>query len=221
MLRLPRLSRIVGVLAILAARSADGQNRIPDPTFSSGLSAWVPRGAPLTTTLTWNPGPGADGAPGFATLTGAGPGAFFAGVCVPASAGTSYSWGGFLRLRAPLDSTAQFTLLFFANSSCEGSSGLLRIAGPTLDASSGSPDAWHLRAGPGVVAPALTESVAFEVNGTSPNTLRSADFDNVYFGPQGAAPPTAAAGVPTASAMALGIFALLLAVAGAWRVLKD
>jgi hypothetical protein len=111
-------------------------------------------------------------------------------------------------------------LLFFANSSCEGSSGLLRIDGPTLDASSGSPDAWHLRAGPDVVAPALTESVAFEVNATSPSTLRSVDFDNVYFGPQGTTPPAAAAGVPTVSAAALGIFAVLLAVAGAWRVLK-
>lgn len=216
----PRLFWLVAVLALVMARSAGGQNLIPDPTFSSGLSTWRPRGAPLTTALAWNPVPGADGAPGFATLTGVGPGAFFAGVCLPASGGAVYSWGGFLRLQAPFDFTAQFTVLFFANASCEGPSGLLRVDGPTLDASSGSPDAWHLRAGPDVVAPTLTESVAFEVNGTSPNTLRSVDFDNVYFGPQGTAPPTAAAGVPTLSALASGIFALLLAVAGAWRVLK-
>ena len=219
-MRFRDVSVVIAFALFLEAQSAGAQNLIPDPTFSSGLSAWAvwdPSGT-MSTTLSWNPGAGTDGVPGFARLAGFGPGFFVARVCVPASAGTTYSWGGFLRLSAPLDYTAQFTLEFYANSSCEGPSSLLSISGPTLDAASGSPDAWLLRAGQDVEAPALAQSVAFEVNGASPNSLRTVDFDNVYFGPQGTVAPTALVPVPTISAAALGILALLLAVAGAWRI---
>ncbi|HEX9149248.1 MAG TPA: hypothetical protein VF958_08825 [Thermoanaerobaculia bacterium] len=173
----------------------------------------------MSTTLSWNSGAGADDAPGFARLTGFGPGFFFARVCVPVNAGATYSWGGFLRLSAPLDYTAQFVLHFCADSSCGESSSISTVPGPTLDGSSGS-SGWYLRAGPDVVAPALAQSVAFEASGASPNSLRRVDFDNVYFGPQGTVPPTAAFSIPTVSEAAFSVFALLLALAGAWRIAK-
>ena len=215
------VSAVIAFVLFFAAHSAGAQNLIPDPTFSSSVSAWAVRdpAVPTSTALNWNPGSGADGAPGFARLTGFGPGNFFARVCVPVNAGATYSWGGFLRLGAPLDYTAQFTLNFYANSSCEGTV-LLLVDGPTVDASSGIPDAWHLRAGQDVVAPALAESVALEVRGASTSGLRRVDFDNVYFGAQGTGPPTVAVAVPTVSEVAFWVFAVFLALAGAWRIVK-
>jgi hypothetical protein len=116
--------------------------------------------------------------------------------------------------------TAQFTVLFFPDSFCEGPQGLLMQDGPTLDGATASPGTWYLRAGPDVTAPASAASVAFEVRLLSAVApTRSVDFDNVYFGPQGTGPP-AGISVPTLSATGFFVLVVALAIAGGWRLLN-
>jgi hypothetical protein len=196
--------------------SAAAQNLIPDPTFSSGVSGWTVRAPDTTTRVDWNEGAGADGASGFARLGGfPGPGAAFATICLPVEAGTSYSWGGFLR--RPMLSSTLFTLSFFAGPSC-GDPFLLQVFGPPV-VSNANPDTWYLRAGQDIVAPPLAVSVAFEVELlTVAGPSFSVDFDNVYFGPQGTGPPTEAVSVPTLSGSAFLVLAAALAAAGVWRL---
>jgi hypothetical protein len=197
---------------------AAAQNLIPDPTFSSGVSGWTVRAPDTTTAVSWNEGPGADGAPGFARLGGfQGPGAAFATICLPVEAGTSYSWGGFLR--RPMLSTTAFSLSFFAGSACSGQF-LLQVFGPTV-VRDANPDAWYLRSGQDIVAPPLSVSVAFEVELlTIAGPSFSVDFDNVYFGRQGTGPPTEFVSVPTLSGSAFLLLAAALAAAGAWHLTR-
>ena len=207
------------LLALSATSFAGAQNLVPDPTFSLGLDGWTPVGAPLTTTLEWNSTAGADGVPGFARLTGsAGPGAFSARVCLSAQPGTTYSWGGFLRVSPTPDNTARFELTFYADSACGGAN-LLEVTGPTLEGATAVAGTWYLRQGANVVAPPLAGSVSLEVVvDTIAGTPRSVDIDNVFLGPS-AGPPIAAS-VPTLSPSAILAFAAILATAGVWRLIR-
>jgi hypothetical protein len=209
------------VIAFLAASSypAVAQNLIPDPTFSSGVESWTTREVSSSPILVWNSGAGADGAPGFAQLSGVGPGATFARTCVPVEAGTTYSWGGFLQAVPPLDTDAFMYLVFYASSSCTDPQSFLLVQTPPLHASTADPNTWYLRAGPDVVAPTQAVSVAFEVVLLS-NTFarRSVNFDNVYLGRQGTGPPSVAVAVPGLSGANLLVFAVLLAISAAWHL---
>jgi hypothetical protein len=206
------------LFGVLGFDIAAAQNLIPDPTFSAGVSGWTIRPPATSTRLDWNEGPGADGAPGFARLSGfLGPGATWATICLPVEAGTTYSWGGFLRLPSP--SSILFSLSFYAGSSCDGPF-LLQVSGPPVD-SNASPDTWFLRAGQDIVAPAQATSVAFEVELLSAaGSPHGVDFDNVYFGPQGTGPPAVAVTVPTLSGSALLLLVAALAAAGVWHLTR-
>jgi hypothetical protein len=200
---------------------AAAQNLIPDPTFSSGVSGWTVRAPDFTTRVDWNDGAGADGAPGFASMVGfRGPGAAFATICLPVEAGTSYSWGGFLR--QPMPSSTEFDLVFYAGSSCDGQF-LLQIFSPPVG-SNADPSAWYLRSGQDIVAPPLAVSVAFEVElntaAATPGNSFSVDFDNVYFGRQGTGPPTETVAVPTLSTSAFLLLTAALAAAAVWRLTR-
>jgi hypothetical protein len=196
---------------------AAAQNLIPDPTFSSGVSAWGVRDA-ASSTLNWNSGAGADGAPGFARLAPfLGLVTSFATICLPVEAGVTYSWGGYLRIQSR-DATTYFSLTFYPDSSC-GGFGLLHITSPPLTGSGANLGTWYLRQGPDVVAPPTAASVLFEATSISAlNAPITLDFDNVFFGRQGTGPPTQLISVPTLSGTAIFLFALFLAAAGAWRV---
>ena len=204
------------LVALSATPFAVAQNLIPDPTISFGVGAWTPIGA----SIEWIPLPGVDGLPGFARLTGpAGPGAFFVRAsCRAVQPGTTYSWGGFLRVSATPDNTARFQLVFYEGFPCGGSS-LLVVSGPTLEGATSVAGTWYLRQGPNVVAPPLAGSVSFEVVvDTIANTPRSVEIDNVFLGP-GAGPPIAAS-VPALSTSAILAFAAILAAAGVWRLVS-
>ena len=95
------------LFGLAGLESLAAQNLIPDPTFSSGVSGWAVRAPDFTTRVDWNSGPGADGAPGFASMVGfRGPGPAFATLCLPVEAGTIYAWGGFLRQPMPSSTEA-------------------------------------------------------------------------------------------------------------------
>ena len=199
--RFPMKRGIAAALFGLAGlESLAAQNLIPDPTFSSGVSGWAVRASDFTTRVDWNSGPGADGAPGFASMVGfRGPGAAFATICLPVEAGTSYSWGGFLR--QPMPSSTEFDLVFYAGSSCDGQL-LLQVFSPAVG-SNADPSTWYLRSGEDVVAPPLAVSVGFEVElntgAATPGNSFRVDFDNVFFGRQGTGPPMETVSVPTLS----------------------
>lgn len=204
------------LFGLLGSGTAAAQNLIPDPTFSSGVSAWTVR-EPLTTTLEWNPGAGADGAPGFARLTPfLGLTTAFAKICLPVEPGTTYSWGGSLRISSP-DATTYFELTFFLDSSCGVA--ISQAQAPPVNGSSANLGTWYLRRGPDVVVPPQVASVAFEVVSiVAFNPPLSVDFDNMYFGRQGTEPPTEDVSVPTLSSSAFLLLAAALAAAGAWRL---
>jgi hypothetical protein len=206
------------LFGLLGFDFAAAQNLIPDPTFSAGVSGWTIRPPATSTRLDWNEGAGADGAPGFARLSGfLGPGATFATICLPVEAGTTYSWGGFLR--RPMLSSTLFTLSFYAGPSC-GDPFLLQVFGPPV-VSNANPYIWYLRSGQDIAAPPLAVSVAFEVDVIAaagpPITV---DFDNVYFGPQGTGPPVEAVSVPTLSSSVFLLLAAALAAAGVWHLTR-
>lgn len=214
--RMNRYVRSVLLVALSATPFAVAQNLIPDPTISFGVGGWTPIGA----TIEWIPSAGVDGLPGFARLTGpAGPGAFFVRAsCRAVQPGTTYSWGGFLRVSPTPDNTARFQLVFHGDSSCGGPSVLI-ASGPTLEGATAVAGTWYLRQGPNVVAPSLAGSVSFEVVvDTIASTPRVVDIDNVFLGP-GAGPPIAAS-VPTLSASGILAFAAILAAAGVWRLVS-
>jgi hypothetical protein len=213
------MRRVVPFLAlvILSLRPADAQNLLPDPTLSLGTSAWRTGGA-LPERVDWNAGPGADGIPGFGQLTGllGGPGTFATSVCVRVEAGTTYSWGGFLRFVEQSDAGAQFTVIFYSDAACADS--IAQEFSPGAFASSGTLNTWQRTSGPDVVAPKGARSVAFEVAlGYVSNRELTVHFDNVYFGPQGTGPPLAAS-VPTLEGAPLALLALALAATGAYVV---
>lgn len=204
------------VIVFLSVSScAAAQNLIPDPTFSSGISAWSVRDPTGTTQLQWIDAPGADGAPGYATMAPLlGIVSSFARTCIPVEAGVTYSWGGFLRLDAAAGaSSARIDVFFYSDSSCESVFSLSASTSPpisTLDA-----PGWYLRQGPDVTAPAEAASAAFEVVLISPsNVAGRVDFDNVYFGRQGLGPPSAIVPVPVVSPLALAALAVSLAGVG-------
>jgi hypothetical protein len=224
-MRFRDVSILIAFALLCVAQSAGAQNLIADPTFSSGVSAWATRGE-VPQELEWSGAPGADGAPGFGRLTAllGGPGTFFATVCLPVSTGTTYSWGGFLRLAEPAEpqaAQAALTVLFFGSSDCSGPPASLDVTTAQVVGSIRDDPAWYLRSGPDVVAPPGALSVAFEIRlSLTYSGAFTVDFDNVYFGPQGTGPPMAAVGVPTVSEVAFWVFAVLLALAGAWRIVK-
>jgi hypothetical protein len=195
------------------------QNLIPDPTFSFGVSTWAAREGHAQ--LDWIPAPGVDGAIGFARLTALAlpPLAYFARICLPVQPDTIYSWGGSQRLLATMTGSSDFVLVFYGDSSCASPLGLLSSQSSILDGLVATPGTWYRLAGPDIRAPSTAASVALEarlvVVGAS--TLRSLDFDNVYFGPQGASPP-AAASIPTLSTSSLLFFAGVLGALGLWRL---
>lgn len=106
---------------LLTARAAGAQNLISDPHFASGVSSWALRlGGIVTASLTHDPGPGADGTSGFATLTGGSFGItkYFARTCVPIQPGVVYSWGGRVRFRSVQQSLAWFSLNYHTDADC-------------------------------------------------------------------------------------------------------
>ena len=62
----------------------------------------------------------ADGAPGFATLTGGnlGPISYLARTCVPVQPGVVYSFGGDVRFRSSQSSTVFLVMTFFSDAGC-------------------------------------------------------------------------------------------------------
>lgn len=206
------------LFGLLGFDFAAAQNLIPDPTFSSGVSAWTLRN-PLTDSLDWNLGAGADGAPGFARLHPQfGVVYSIATICLPVEEATTYSWGGFLRVH-DRNASARLTVRFLADSSCGSFSDLLAVQAPPLNGSSANLGTWYLRQGPDVVAPPGATSVDYEVISNSPlNPPLTLDFDNMYFGRLGTGPPTEAVSVPALSGSAFLILAAVLAGAGVWRL---
>jgi hypothetical protein len=195
---------------------AAAQNLIPDPTFSSGISAWSVREPPTGTTLQWIDAPGADGTPGYATMAPLlGLVSSFARTCIPVEAGVTYSWGGFLRLDAAAGaSSARIDVFFYSDSSCESIFPLSASTSPPISTPLAAPG-WYLRQGPDVTAPAEAVSVAFEVVLISSlNVAGRVDFDNVFFGRQGLGPPSAIVPVPMISSLALAVLAASLAAVG-------
>jgi hypothetical protein len=218
-LRLLRASRLVLAAGfLLAAGAARGQNLVSDPHFASGVSAWSLRlSGGITATLVHDPGPGADGRPGFAALAGASlnPVTLFARTCVPVQAGVVYSFGGAVRFRSSQQSQASFTLNFYPEASC----GMAILSPPpppsTTAVSGGTPGSWTPCAGSGATAPPGAASAALELNlsGVSPSGTPSVDFDDVYVGRAGTVePPAAVPSLSRAGVLALG---LALALAGA------
>jgi hypothetical protein len=212
--------KMAGVLAfvtLVSSQPAAAQNLIPDPTFSSGVSAWTLRGALASfTRLEWIAQPGADGAVGFARLSAltGGPGGFISGVCVPATPATVYSWGGSLHFAAPQQSEAGFFLYFFSDSACANPTVLLSANSRFVDGSTADPATWYPVSGQDVTAPATTASAAFEaVLSVIQTTPSSVDFDNVYFGPQGTRAPVIVPTVPALSRTVLMIFGASLTAA--------
>src|SRR5436190_12370605 len=185
------------------------QNLIPDPTFSSGVSAWGVMF--VTDRLEWNMGAGANGAPGFARLhpinslyTS------IATICLPVEAGTTYSWGGFFRIDDRLAST-RATIRFLPEPSCGGLGSLLDAQTPPLNGSSANLGTWYFRQGLDVVAPPGAQSVDFEVIAVASPVVFNLDFDNMFFGRQGTGPPMESVSVPTLSTSALALLTLMLA----------
>jgi hypothetical protein len=203
---------------LCAAGSARGQNLVPDPHFASGISAWSLRLSPgITSSLAHDPGPGADGFPGFATLTGASGGfvSYFARSCVPVQPGVVYSFGGAVRFRSSQQSQAFFRLSFYPDAAC----GTTILGPPTPPSSSTGPGqtagAWTLCAGSGATAPVGAASAALELAlaSVSLNENPAADFDDVYVGRAGTVePPAAVPSLSQAGVLALGV---ALALAGA------
>lgn len=194
------------------------QNLIPDPMFSTGISAW--RTGPLgPVSLERIPSPGSDGAAGFAKLTAinGGPGSFEASVCVPVQAGVTYSWGGFLRFVAPPEASVSLRVIFREEDGCSGL--VLPPEGVVTPALVGSnADVWQFEPGADVIAPTGALSATFEVSmGCGPCGPFSVDFDNVYFGPRGTGPPLAAS-VPTLGDAGLLLLGICLAVVGVWNL---
>ena len=203
---------------LLAAGTARGQNLVSDPHFASGISAWSLRlSGGITASLVRDPGPGADGFPGFAALAGASfnPVNLFARTCVPVQPGVVYSFGGAVRFRTTQQSQAFFTLNFYPDAAC--GTGVLSPPPPPSSAvaSGATTGAWTPCAGTGAVAPAGAASAALEftLSGVSPGGTPSADFDDVYVGRAGTVePPAAVPSLSHAGVLALG---LALALAGA------
>ncbi|MBK9062683.1 MAG: hypothetical protein IPL89_05735 [Acidobacteria bacterium] len=203
---------------LLTAGAARGQNLVSDPHFASGISAWSLRLSPgITATLVRDPGPGADGSPGFAALAGAtfNPVTLFARTCVPVQPGVVYSFGGAVRFRTAQQSQAFFTLNFYPDAAC-GTTILSPPPPPSSAAASGgTPGAWASCAGTGAAAPPGAASAALELNlsGVSTGGTPSVDFDDVYAGRAGTVePPAAVPSLSHAGVLALG---LALSLAGA------
>jgi hypothetical protein len=199
---------------------ANAQNLIPDPTFSAGVSAWTLR-FPLSDRLEWNVGAGADGAPGFARLHPLlGLVTSFATICLPVEAGSTYSWGGFLRIHER-EATTYMTIRFLPEASCGGFSSLLDAQVPPLNGSSANLETWYLRQGPDIVAPPGAMSVDFEVVSiSSQNAPLTLDFDNLYFGLEGTGPPRETVSVPTLSNSVFLLLGAALAATGVWYLAR-
>jgi len=186
------------------------QNLIPDPTFSSGVSAWTVRDA-SSSTLTWNPSAGADGAPGFAQLHPLlGLTTSFATICLPVEPAATYSFGGLFRVHQR-EATSYVTIRFLPEGSCGGPGSLLDVQTPPLNGSSANLGVWYLRQGPDTVAPAGAMSVDLEVVSISGPNAVTLDFDDMFFGRQGTGPPMESVSVPMLSSSALVLLALMLA----------
>ncbi len=206
---------LVGTL-VLSAQRATAQNLIPDPTFSSSVSAWTTRGAlaPFTK-LEWIAAPGADGALGFARMTAltGGPGGFFARVCLPVQPGTTYSWGGSFRFPSSQNRVASFAVYFYPDSACANPTFLATAMSPVVGGLTADPGTWYAVSGPDIAPPPTSASVSFEAQmAVISTTSVSVDFDNVYFGPQGTRAPVVAS-VPALSRPALIALAATLAAA--------
>lgn len=210
-----RLALAAGLL--WAAGDANGQNLVADPRFASGTSAWSLRlSGGITAALVRDPGPGADGSPGFAVLAGASfnPVTIFARTCVPVQPGVVYSFGGTARFRTSQRSQAFFTLSFYPDGACATS--ILSPPPPpsTAAASGATPGAWTPCAGSGATAPAGAASAALELvlSGLAPSGTPSVDFDDVYVGRAGTVEPLP---IPSVSKSGLLLLGVVLALAGA------
>lgn len=204
----------LAVAFVLAAGPACAQNLVSDPHFASGLGTWflLPGGVPIPTLLR-DPGPGADTAPGFATLTAGtfSPILYTALTCVPVQPGVVYSFGGTVRFRAAQHSSAIFSLTFFADGSCGTAVPAPSVSPATTPADARALGAWTSCAGTGATAPPGAASATLELilvgigtNGT--NETAAVDFDDVYVGRAGTVePPVPVPFLSQAGVLALGI----------------
>jgi IPTL-CTERM motif len=211
-----RLALAVGF--VLAAGRSNSQNLVLDPHFSSGTSAWtVPLGTGITVTLVRDPGPGADGAPGFATLTGneSGPINFSARTCVPVQPGVVYSFGGDVRFQSSQVSAAFFGLSFFSDAGCGNS--LQQFAGFSNPAFGDTPGPWTPCLGSATAPPgAASAALVVILQGASTRERPAADIDDVFVGRAGTVGP--ANPIPSLSQAGLLALGVALALSGALAV---
>jgi hypothetical protein len=205
----------------LSAGPTCAQNLVTDPHFTSGISAWsLLLSGGVTATLVRDAGPGADGAPGFAALSGGsfGPISYTARTCVPVQPGVAYSFGGAARFRTAQGASAVFWLSFFTDGACTTAVTPPPSPAASTAASGTTPGGWTLCRGTGATAPPTAASAAldFILFGIAANEKATADFDDVYVGRAGTVePPIPVPFLSRAGVLALGI---ALALSGALAV---
>lgn len=112
---------------------------------------------------------------------------------------------------------SRFSLTFFLDGSCNGL-GIGQFATPSVQGATASPNVWYSRVGTDVIAPALAQSVLFEVVlHSNTGQSRTVNFDNVFFGPAGVGAPRLEIGVPMLSSTYLVLLAVLLGLAALWQ----
>jgi hypothetical protein len=177
------------------ARFLEAQNLLPNAHFTTGIAPWSFVGG--VGQADFDPAYDADGFGGSLRLrSDFGDLEARAGVCVPVSAGTVYSWGGsaLLEARYPAETAANFALEFYADDACTqetgvavSSSGLFHLPNhPETD----ELDRWYALAGPEIAAPPSAHSARFTaLLGTTLDVFPHAtNFDDVYLGRQGTVP---------------------------------
>jgi len=199
---------------LLTGVHSNAQNLVLDPHFSSSISAWTVTPSPgITVIFLRDPGPGVDGAPGFATLSGPSLGPIFysASTCVPVQPGVVYSFGGNVRFRSSQPSSGDFTLDFFSDATC-GTEIPEQLAGSS-QALGDTPGRWTLCQGFATALPGAASAKLLFIFGTSLFTVRpAADFDDVFVGRAGTVGPALTA-VPVPFVSRAGVLALGLALA--------
>ncbi len=219
-MRKPRFVEALGVLILVTGSSAAlAQNLIPDPRFDTGVSAWQLVATAPAAALVWDKTRDLYGSPsgGSAQLyeSALDPG-LSATICLPVTAGRIYSSGVSFLFPAGQPSREIYPRFeFFAGAGCTGAV-VGASGGPVVFSDGVNPETWVPVADPDVTAPAGAASVNFVMQYSSVVGLGPAavNFDNVYFGPQGTAPPAPVASIPALSrAAVLGLMAALAFVA--------
>lgn len=197
---------------VLTAVPSNAQNLVPDPHFSSGTSAWI---VPAGITFVRVPGPGADGAPGFATLMNNGFANAFASTCIPVQPGiVVYSFGGKIRFQSSTPEGAFFVLNFFPDAGCGPFSTFLPVSTPVAGDTPGAWTPWlgFATAPPGAASALL---VFFRQNSLSTSSA-AVDVDDVFFGRAGTVEPTIA--IPSLSLVGVLALGVALALCGVLAV---